>query len=100
MMLVMAISKKVRRGMTFKKHIEKILQTEISSIIKQQGYVLETEFCNMVSEKYNVSLPTVRGQLGIIYPEMSLIKRRLSDDLKRFYGLEVKGYPIVYLLDE
>lgn len=86
--------------MTFKKRIEKILQTEILSVIRQQGFVLETEFCNMVSEKHNISLPTVRGRLGIIYSEMPLIKRRLSDDLKRFYGLEVKGYPIVYLPDE
>ena len=83
--------------MTFEEHIETILKTEILSIIKQQGYVLETEVCTMLCEKYNLALYTVRGTLRRIYPGMALIKRRMSDELKAFYGLEVKGCPIVYL---
>lgn len=86
--------------MTFKKHVEEILQTEILKAIGQQGYVLETEICTMICEKYNISSYVVRGTLRRIYPEMSLLKRRMSDDLKRFYGLEVKGYPIAYLPDK
>lgn len=86
--------------MTFKKHVEEILQTEILKVIGQQGYVLETEICTMICEKYNISSYVVRGTLRRIYPEMSLLKRRMSDDLKRFYGLEVKGYPIAYLPDK
>ena len=54
----------------------------------------------MICEKYNISLYIVRATLRRIYPEMSLLKRRMSDDLKRFYGLEVKGYPIAYLPDK
>lgn len=86
--------------MAFKKYVKKILQTEILSMVRQKGYVLETETCTMICEKHNLSLHIVRGIFRRIYPEMSLLKRRISDDLKRFYGLEVKGYPIVYLLDK
>ena len=69
-------------------------------MVRQQGYVLETEICTMVCEKYNLHLYIVRATLRKIYPKMTLLKRRMSDDLKRFYGLEVKGYPIVYLMDK
>lgn len=86
--------------MTFKKHVEEIIQNEVLSVVRQQGYVLETEICTMICEKYNISLYIVRTTLRRIYPEMSLLKRRMSDDLKRFYGLEVKGYPIAYLPDK
>lgn len=86
--------------MTFKKHVEEIIQNEVLSAVRQQGYVLETEICTMICEKYNISLYIVRATLRRIYPEMSLLKRRMSDDLKRFYGLEVKGYPIAYLPDK
>lgn len=29
--------------MTFKKHVEEIIQNEVLSVVRQQGYVLETE---------------------------------------------------------
>ena len=83
-----------------KKHVEEIIQNEVLSVVRQQGYVLETEICTMICEKYNLHLYIVRATLRRIYPEMSLLKRRMSDDLKRFYKLEVKGYPIVYLMDK
>lgn len=86
--------------MTFKKHVEEIIQNEVLSVVRQQGYVLETEICTMICEKYNISLYIVRTTLRRIYPEMSLLKRRMSDDLKLFYGLEAKGYPIAYLPDK
>lgn len=86
--------------MTFKEHVEKILYDEISNEVRKQGYVLENELCTMVCEKYNLSLSTVRGTLRRIYPEMPLIKRRISDELKRFYGLEIRGCPIVYIMDK
>ena len=86
--------------MTFKKHVEEIIQNEVLSAVRQQGYVLETEICTMICEKYNISSYIVRATLRRIYPEMSLLKRRMSDDLKRFCGLEVKGYPIAYLPDK
>lgn len=86
--------------MTFKKHVEEIIQNEVLSVVRQQGYVLETEICTMIYEKYNLHLYIVRATLRRIYPEMSLLKRRMSDDLKRFYKLEVKGYPIVYMPDK
>ncbi len=86
--------------MSFKTYVEEILQNEVLSVVRQQGYVLETEICTMICEKYNISLYIVRATLRRIYPEMSLLKRRMSDDLKRFYKLEVKGYPIVYMPDK
>lgn len=86
--------------MSFKAYVEEILQNEVLRVVRQQGYVLETEICSMICGKYNISLYIVRATLRRIYPEMSLLKRRMSDDLKRFYGLEVKGYPIAYLPDK
>ena len=82
--------------MSFKAYVEEILQNEVLSVVRQQGYVLETEICTMICKKYNISLYIVRETLRRIYPEMSLLKRRMSDDLKRIYGLDVKGYPIAY----
>lgn len=86
--------------MTFKKHVEEIIRNEVLKVVRQQGYVLETETCTMICEKYNLHLYIVRATLRRIYPEMALQKRRMSDDLKRFYRLKVKGYPIVYLPDK
>ncbi len=31
-----------REKMTFKKHVEEIIQNEVLSVVRQQGYVLET----------------------------------------------------------
>ena len=81
--------------MSFKVYIEEILQNEVLKVVRQQGYVLETEICTMICEKFHLYI--VRATLRRIYPEMSLLKRRMADDLKRFYKLEVKGYPIAYL---
>lgn len=86
--------------MTFKNHIEEILKDEISKTIKQQGYILETEFCTKICDNYSFALYTVRPILRRIYPELSLLKRRMSDELKRFYGLTIKGCPIVYLPEQ
>lgn len=86
--------------MTFQEHLKEVLKTEIDKTVKRQGYILETEFCNIICEKYGFSLYTVLGTLRRIYSEMPLIKRRMSNDLKQFYGLETKGYPIAYLADK
>ena len=86
--------------MSFKTYVEEIIQNEVLSVVRQQGYVLETEICTMICEKYNISLYIVRATLRRIYPQMALMKRRMSDDLKRFYKLEVKGYPIAYMPDK
>lgn len=83
--------------MTFKNHVERVLKDEISKTIRQQGYILETEFCTKICEKYSFALYTVRPVLRRIYPEMSLMQRRMSDELKIFYGLDIKGCPIVYM---
>ena len=71
--------------MSFKVYVEEILQNEVLKVVRQQGYVLETEFCTIICEVYNISLYIVRATLRRIYPEMSLLKRRMTDDLKRFY---------------
>ncbi len=82
---------------SFKNYVSGILRDEINILIEKQGYFLETEFCTKICEKYNIPSYIVRATLRRIYPEMSLLKRRMSDDLKRFYGLEAIGYPIAYL---
>ena len=83
--------------MIFKDYVKEVLQIEVSDTIKERGYILETDLCTMICKKYNLSMPTVRVTLREIYPQMALIRRRLSDELKRFYGLNVKGCPIVYI---
>lgn len=42
-----------------------------------------------ICEKYNLSMYTVRRTIGCIYPGMSLIKRRMSNELKAFYELNM-----------
>ncbi len=83
--------------MVFKEYVEEILKTEILRIIGHQGYVLETEICTVLCEKYNISFDTLRATLRSIYPDMLLLKRRITNELKIFYGLKVKGCPVVYL---
>lgn len=85
--------------MNFKDHVREVLESEISKQIKQQGYVLEADLCAMVREKYNFTMATIKGMLRRIYPGMSLIKRRMSNELKDFYNLEIKGCPVVYMPD-
>lgn len=84
----------------FQKHVQEILYTETAKVIEEQGYILESVFCNGICEKYGFRISTVRGTLRGIYPELSLVKRRLSGQLKGFYGLEVKGSPIMYIPDK
>lgn len=86
--------------MIFKDYVEEVLKDELDKMIKQQGYILETEFCIKICEKYSFAIYTVRPILRRIYPEMALIKRRMSDEIKRFYGLTIKGCPIMYMPDK
>ena len=39
--------------MSFKTYVEEIIQNEVLSVVRQQGYVLETEICTMA----NMALP-------------------------------------------
>lgn len=83
----------------FKKYVEGIVKQEMTTALKERGIVLETEFCSMLCEKYNFTRSTVIGAIRRIYPELSLIRRRLSDELKFFFKLEVKGCPVIYVAD-
>lgn len=82
--------------MMFRDYVSEILHTEISNVIEKQGYLIELEFCNAVRDKYSLSIPTIRAALHGIYPELSLTKKRLSNELKSFYHIEIKGCPIIY----
>ena len=86
--------------MTFKNHVENILKDEITKEIRQQQYILETEFCNRICKRHRLSHDTVLATLRRIYPETALMKRHLTDDLKRFFGMELRGHPIVYMPDK
>lgn len=83
--------------MTFQEHLEEVLKAEIDKSVKQQNYILETEFYSDICEKYGFTLYTVLGTLRRIYPEIPLTKRRMSADLKKYYKLQIKGYPIMYM---
>lgn len=83
--------------MTFQEHVEETLKAEIDKVIRQQAYILETEFCAQICERYEISLSTVLATLRRIYTEIPLIKRRMSNELKNYYDLQIKGYPIMYM---
>ena len=83
--------------MTFEKYLEGIVRTETLKLIESQGYILETEFCSALSKEHKVSKSAIQIALFKIYPALSLRRRHLNDDLKRYLGLKNKGCPTVYL---
>ena len=83
--------------MDFDNHVKSILHEETAKLIDQHGFFLESDFCPMVSRKYRLSESTVRAKLRDLSPELSLQRRRLSNELKAFFGAEIKGFPIIYL---
>lgn len=83
---------------SFKNYIQKILREEISKTLEQQSYILETSFCQKICSQYDFDIHTIRPAFIEICSGIPLIKRRLSNDLKRFYKLEeLKGCPIIYI---
>lgn len=85
--------------MIFKDYVKKSIYTEFFKIIDSNGYVLEHELCSLICGKYGFNKYTVIGILRKTYKEFPLCKMRMSKELKNFYGLKIKGYPIVYLPD-
>lgn len=83
--------------MTFDEYTGKILKTEISQRIEQTGFVLEKVFCQEMSEKYNLSKGLICVRMMELCPELSLKRRRLNNDLKVFYHLQIKGCPLAYV---
>lgn len=83
--------------MIFEEYLEGIVRAEILKLIEDRGYALETEFCSALSKEHKVSKSAIQIALFKIYPALSLRRRRLNDDLKRYLGLKNKGCPIVYL---
>lgn len=83
----------------FKMHVKEVLHAEIVKEIKENGFFLETEFCNRISRKYNFSIHTTRPILRDVYLEFGLVQRRASDELKEFYHLKIAGHPIIYMLN-
>ncbi len=83
--------------MNFDNRVESILREETAKLIDQHGFFLESEFCPMISRKYHLSESTVKAKLMNLCPELSLKRRRLSNELKSFYGAEIKGFPIIYM---
>lgn len=84
--------------MTVEMQVDEIVENEVSNIIQKQGYFFESELCSSIGQKYEISNYLVKSALMRVCLSMSLIKRRISLDMKRVYGLEkIKGYPIIYL---
>lgn len=83
--------------MNFDNYIKSILHEETEKLIDQHGFFLESDFCPMISRKYRLSESTVRAKLRALSPELSLKRRRLSNELKAFFDTEIKGFPVVYL---
>lgn len=79
------------------KQIEDIVCSEMENATSSNGYILETIFSNMIHTKYGYSKGAIRIAMRRIYGGMSLIRRRLSNDLKIIYKIEQSGCPIVYI---
>ena len=84
--------------MTIEMQVDEIVKNEISNIIRKQGYFFESDLCSSIAQKYEISHYLVKSALMRVCLSMSLIKRRISSEMKKLYGLEkIKGYPIIYL---
>lgn len=83
--------------MDFNSYVKGILQKEILDILEQQDYFLEKDFCTMINQKYKLNLSTIQIILEEVYPVMSLTKRRMTNELKQFYGLKSNGHPMGYM---
>lgn len=83
--------------MDFDNYVKSILQEETIKLIEQQGFFLENDFCPMISSKYNLSESTIRAKLRNLCQELSLNRRRLSNELKNFYNINAQGFPIIYM---
>lgn len=81
--------------MTYKDHVKIKLESEIEKELEQKGYIIETDFCLKLNSEFGVPVFVSKGMLRTRCP--TLQKRRLSEHLKRFYGIDRKGCPIVYL---
>lgn len=86
--------------MNFDIHVKEILKGETTKLIDQHGFFLESDFCPMISRKYNLSESTVRAKLRDLSTELSLKRRRLSNELKAFFGTSAQGFPIIYMKKE
>ncbi len=79
------------------KRIEDIVYSEMENTISSNGYILETVFSNALHMKYGYSRSAIMLAMRRLYGRMALIKRRLSNDLKRVYKIDQSGCPIVYV---
>ena len=82
----------------FGRHLETILKEETAEQLRQQGFILENAFVPAIAEKYRLSTVTVKGRLRRMCADLDLQRRRMSDELKAFYGVNMQGYPIIYLM--
>ena len=86
--------------MNFDIHVKEILKGETEKLIDQHGFFLESDFCPMISRKYRLSESTVRAKLRDLSQELSLKRRRLSNELKAFFCTSAQGFPIIYMKKE
>lgn len=77
--------------------IEDIVYSEMKNTISSNGYILETVFSNVLHMKYGYSRGAIMLAMRRLCGRMALIKRRLSNDLKRVYKIDQIGCPIVYV---
>ncbi|MBQ8983278.1 MAG: hypothetical protein IJ079_06785 [Lachnospiraceae bacterium] len=83
----------------FTTHIDNVIARDLQELIEQKGCVLENEIIPFLMAKHNLTYITVKGTLRRICrnPQLKVVYRRLSDELKRFYGMEnTKGYPAIF----
>lgn len=84
--------------MIIETRVDEIVKNEVSNIIQKQGYFFESELCSSIAQRCEISNYIVKSALMRVCLSMSLVKRRISSDMKKLYGLEkIKGYPIIYL---
>ena len=83
--------------MNHKEHIQQVITDELNKEIEKSGYVLCTDFKNMVVGRYGFSVAEIAGALDRAYKQLGLCRMRASNTVKRYYGLNVEGYPIIFL---
>lgn len=83
--------------MNHKEHIQQIITDELRKQIETSGYVLCADFRNMIGDRYGFSVTEIAGALDRAFKKLGLCRMRANSTIKRYYGLNVGGYPIIFL---
>lgn len=84
--------------MDYKQYVDGLVDEALEEAIEKYDCLLFEKFCEHTAEQYGIPLTDVRCSVNRVYVYKSLIKRRLNNSLKNFYGLtNIKGCPAVLI---